>query len=392
MGRFAPVGLSVATCLIVVSGQLDVAGQVLLGSGIYGLWRLWERWQTDGAKSARQAVAHLALGWAIGLLLAAPAVFPTMEHVKSGTRMQQRAAGNEERPPVGLAALPQAVLPDMYGSSETGSYPIFPKGQGNLQESTAAAYAGVIAPLFAAPLAFLNRKRRQMHWLWIALAALGVSWSVNVPGIVQMLRLPGLNMMSHNRLVFLTCFASLALAAAGLEALREQTFSWRPWFWLPVITLGALCGWCVFRAIVLPEPVGHQLEAMVKSGIDTGEWVHNLEGVRRAKAWFVQHSAAAAVWCALGLACWLSLKFAAPYQSRFPIAVGTLMIADLLWFAHGRNAQSEPSLYFPPIPALEQVAKAGPGRVIGYDCLPANLSSIYNLRDVRGFSQEERWR
>ena len=32
----APVGLSVVTCLVLVSGHLDIAGQVLLASGLYG--------------------------------------------------------------------------------------------------------------------------------------------------------------------------------------------------------------------------------------------------------------------------------------------------------------------------------------------------------------------
>jgi hypothetical protein len=384
--RCAPFALGAVTCLVIISGQLDLAGQVLLSTGLYLLWRLREGWRNTGKKLIRQAFAPTILGWTIGLLLAAPAVLPIMEYARTGSRMQHRAGGNEERPPIGLAALPQAVLPDMYGSSATGSYPIFPKGQGNLQESTAAAYAGVVTTFFAAPLAFFSRRHRRFNWFWIFLAAFGLSWSLNVPGVVQFLRLPGLNMMSHNRLVFLTCFAVLALSATGLQVLYEQTFAWRKWVLAPALLLLGLCGCCVFRAIVLPEPVGHQLEKMVKGGIDTGEWVHDLEGVRRAQAWFVYHSAAAAVWCALGLGCWLLLKFVPSWQRRVVIIAGTAMIANLYWFAYGRNTQSDPSLYFPPVPALDQVAaNVGHGRVIGYDCLPANLSAIYGLRDVRGY-------
>jgi hypothetical protein len=385
-GKWALPGLSAATCLVLVSGQMDLAGQLLLGSGIYGLWILWESWRIAGQKMARKVFAHLTLGWAIGFLLGAPAILPTVEYTNSGSRMQRRAAGTEERPPVGLAALPQVVLPDIYGSSQTGSYPTFPAGQGNLQESTALAYAGVVATFFAAPLAFFSRRHRRFNWFWIFLAAFGLSWSLNMPGVVQFLRLPGLNMMSHNRLVFLTCFAVLALSATGLDVLYEQAFAWRKWVLAPALLLIGLCGWCVFRTIVLPEPVGHQLEKMVKGGIDTGEWVHDLEGVRRAQAWFVYHSAAAAAWCALGLGCWLLLKFVPSWQRRVVIIAGTVMVANLYWFAYGRNTQSDPSLYFPSVPALQHVAEnVGHGRVIGYDCLPANLSAIYGLRDVRGY-------
>jgi hypothetical protein len=318
-------------------------------------------------------------------MLAAPAILPPLEHTRTGSRMERRAAGTEERPPVGLAALPQVVLPDIYGSSETGSFPIFPSGQGNLQESSAAAYAGVVATLFAAPLAFFSRKQRRVKWFWAALAVLGLSWCVNVPGVVQILRLPGLNMMSHNRLVFVSCFAILALAAIGLEVLQGRVFEWRWWAWMPALVLAGLCGWCVYRSWFPPKPIAHDLEAMVAHGIDTGEWVHDLEGVRRVKIWFVHHYRAAAVWCGLGLGCWCWLRARSSRQGGLVIAAGAAMVADLFWFAHGRSAQSDPALYYPPIPVLEQVAKAGPGRVIGYDCLPANLTAICGLNDVRGY-------
>ena len=65
-------------------------------------------------------------------------------------------------------------------------------------------------------------------------------------------------MMSHNRLVFLTSFAILALTATGLENLRAGPTQRRWWFWLPAVLLAALCGWCAYRSIVLPEPITTQ--------------------------------------------------------------------------------------------------------------------------------------
>src|SRR4030095_841695 len=100
-------------------------------------------------------------------------------------------------------------------------------------------------------------------------------------------------MMSHNRLVFLTCFAVLALAALGLETLRDSPIQWRLWAWAPALVLLGFLGWGVFRAIIPPEPLHNKLESMVRNGIDTGEWVHDLEGVKRAKAWFATHYGAA---------------------------------------------------------------------------------------------------
>ncbi|HEX3988903.1 MAG TPA: YfhO family protein, partial [Verrucomicrobiae bacterium] len=42
-------------------------------------------------------------------------------------------------------------------------------------------------------------------------------------------------------------------------------------------------------------------------------------------------------------------------------------------------------LYYPRIPALEQIAKSEPGRIIGFSCLPATLAQTHGLRDVRGY-------
>jgi hypothetical protein len=60
-------------------------------------------------------------------------------------------------------------------------------------------------------------------------------------------------------------------------------------------------------------------------------------------------------------------------------------LGDLAWFGHGRSPQSDPALYYPRIPALEQIAHGPPGRMVGYHCLPAALAQIVGLRDIRGY-------
>jgi Bacterial membrane protein YfhO len=68
----------------------------------------------------------------------------------------------------------------------------------------------------------------------------------------------------------------------------------------------------------------------------------------------------------------------------FPVTCVGLML-DLIWFTQKRQPQCDPALYYPPIPALEQTARAKSGRVIGNGCLPPNLASMAGLRDVRGY-------
>lgn len=378
----APVWLALATCLVLISGHLDVGSQVVLASGLYGLWCLLDAWRNEWfGRQARRAATGLAAGWALGFLLAAPYILPALDYSRTGARMAHRSAGQEERPPVGLAALPQIVLPHMYGAMTGNTFRLVEDSQ---SESSAAAYAGVLATLLVAPLAWCSRRHRAINIFLTCFAFFGLSWCLNVPGFVHLLRLPGLNMMSHNRLVFMTAFAILAMAAIGLDVLLQGPLRWRPWVWLPAAVLAGLCAWCVYRAAVLPDPI----ETGIKQAIAQGRqvrWVRDMDGLERVQAWFTQYYATAAIWCGIGIVGWCLLWSRRRWQSKLLPAIGVLLLGDLLWFAHGRNVQCDPALYFPPIPVLEQVARSPSGRVIGYNCLPASLAAMCGLRDVRGY-------
>ena len=364
----ALLGLSGVTCLTLISGHLDVAGQVLLVSGLYAMWRLWDEHRGKWVqRQASKAVIALVAGWSLGFMLAAPHWLPLLEYAQTGARMASRSAGMEERPPVGLSALPQTVLPDMYGATRAGSIRI---SKDNQIESSAAAYTGVLATLLVAPLAWCSRRHRSMNLFWALLCFFALSWCLDVPVLVDLLRLPGLNMMSHNRLVFAASFAILALAAVGLEIILQDHVQRQAWFWLFATLLAGLCAWCVYRAIVLPGPIG---------------WVSDIEAMHRIQAWYIRSYTVAALLCGLGVAGWLCLRAGGTRQRWRVLVLGPLMIGDLLWFAYGRSAQCSPELYYPRIPVLEQVANSTPGRVVGFDCLPATLAETHGLRDIRGY-------
>ncbi len=149
----APIGLSIVTFLVLTSGQIDISGQVLLGSGLYAIWSLGNthpgKWF---GRQSRSAIRMLILGWGLGFLLAAPTCcrcWNTRNRISDDTAQRR----TEERPPVGLAALPQVVLPDLYGTTASGSFFFAPPLEDNLLESASAAYAGVLATLLVAPLA-----------------------------------------------------------------------------------------------------------------------------------------------------------------------------------------------------------------------------------------------
>jgi hypothetical protein len=383
--RFAPLGLALTSCLTLISGQLDVAGQALLASGLYALWRLAHQFHGQLLKATfLRTTLSLAVAWLLGLLLAAPQILPVWDYAKTGDRMTRRSAGEEERPPVGIAALPQTVLPDMYGGYGIWSLSNFRFAKGNQLESSAAAYTGFFATLLIAPLAWCSRRHGSMNWFWLLAALFGLSWCLNLPGFVWLLRLPGLKMMSHNRLVFFSSFAILALAATGLEVLAQRLLERRWWLGLIPAMLILLAGFCLYRARFLPEPLATQLEARVRDG-GSFLWVRDLAGVRLVQSWFVRYYSQAAVCCLFAVLGWLVLWARQSWQQRILPLAGAVLVLDLLSFAYGRSLQCDPALYYPPIQILRQVAQAQPGRIIGYQCLPPNAASLCGLTDIRGY-------
>jgi len=61
------------------------------------------------------------------------------------------------------------------------------------------------------------------------------------------------------------------------------------------------------------------------------------------------------------------------------------MLLDLIAFAWGVSPQTDPALYYPRVPILEQIAAARPGRILCMSCLPPRLNETHDLDDVRGY-------
>jgi hypothetical protein len=372
--------LCALTVLVIVGGAVDVAGQVLLASGIYGIWRILDEYGRGVLRAnALRAIAALGLAWTLGFACAAWLLLPLRDYLNNGTRVMARRDGGEERPPAGLTAAPQVVFPDIYGSFQRGSYRT---SQLPLPESPATAYTGSMACLVLAPLAWFGGRRSMVALLgFLALFSLG--WSFNFPPIVSLLRLPGFNMMSHNRMAFVAGFALMALAAFGLEVLLRRRAVRGRWFWVPAGILTALCVWCVYRAFVLPEPIATQLAALVANGPirDINEpW--EVAAIQQS---FRTAYVVTAVFSALGAAAWAMLLKGSTIRLWFPAAVTGLLFVELLHFGYGYAEQTEPALYFPTLPILDRITDGPPGRIIGFGCLPANLAQIAGLDDVRGY-------
>jgi len=201
-----------------------------------------------------------------------------------------------------------------------------------------------------------------------------------------------MNFMSHNRLVFATSFAVLAMTAIGLEALSKGWIRPRWQLWLQCALLIGLLGWCLYRTRVLPPLLAARLEEVVRNGKEVF-WIKNLGDVHRAQLSFLWRYQVSAAWCVAGLILWLMARLGLLKQPVLARFAGVLLLGDLLWFSYGRNVQCDRSLYYPEIPALRDVAGVVSGRILGYNALPADLAQVVGLKDVRGYDSVDpaRW-
>jgi hypothetical protein len=369
-------GLALAACtgLLLISGQLDVAGQALLISGLFFLWSLFiDRPGVRLARPVGRAVLAATAGWALGLGLAAPYLLPLVEYSRTGARMHRRSTGVEERPPIGISALPEVLSPFHNGALRKGWARL--RGSNEL-EGAGAGYAGLLAAVVAAPLAFAWRNRRKSALFFLGLALLGMSWQLDLPGVIPLLRLPGLNMMSHNRLVFATGFSLLALAVMGLEVLRQGGPGW-----------GRACYLGVGLLVVVGTTFLERATSLITdlARISTAAKAELQHGALAAANANLQHAAlTAAILCGLGALAWALLPRRSP-SPWFALVLGVLLVGELIWFATGVNPQGDPGQLFPPLPILDRIRERPPGRVLGVRCLPANLNLVYGWKDVRGY-------
>lgn len=390
-GARTGIYLALFTALVLLSGKLDVAAQVLLISGLYAVWCLLDQYVLASRppllRKLGLSTGHVALGWALGFLLAAPYLLPLLEYAQSGARVTDRVAGEEERPPVGLQALPLVVLPLSDGSIRKGHAYI--GNAGTHLESASATYVGLVAALFVAPLAFFSRRHLSINVFWLILGLIGLAWSLNVPILVSILRLPVMNAMSHNRLVFATSFAILSLAVVGLHLLwRGEVVSGkaarRRLYVLAAVALALLMGWCLYRSVSLPEPLASRMGQAIADG-RTAQGISELQPLETAKRNFRLGSGFSAALCLIALCAWVSLLRSKQPIRWMPWVISSVMVIDLMWFAYGENPQCEPALYYPKVPALEDVAHAEPGRILAIHSLPPSLSQSHRLRDIRGY-------
>ena len=356
------LGVAVLTALVLLAGHIGIAGLVLLTTGFYTVWRLSAPALKRQWTGVASAAAGIGLAWLLGFAISAPTLLPQVEYTRTGSRMDLHSAGIEERPPQGLVALPGIVRPDVYGGQTRANWIRNSLSRTGLLESSAGAYAGLLAALWLAPLAFWHPRLRSQTIFMTLLIVVSLAWTLDLPGIVEFLRskpMRPLLSLSYNRWVFATSDAILILAAVGLDALRLRTPRFR-WGWsVPIIVTAVFFGWCIRELFSLTRQLD---EAGLSRGLLIGA----------------------------GLSLVALVGWATTFRQSAPIKWLRLMVIvvlplELLAFAWDERRQADMKLYFPRVPILEKLAALPQGRVWGVACFPPCLNETQDLEDVRGY-------
>ncbi len=219
-GGWGLASTALLTALVLLGGHFGIAGLVLLTTGFYAVWRLVEAALANEWPRVVSAATAITSGWLLGFAISAAVLLPFIDYVATGARRDSQLEGAEERPPQGWRALPTILRPDVYGGgtranwTNTASVP--------LVESSSCAYAGLLGALRLAPLAWSHRSLRRQTTFWTLLLGVSLGWTLNIPGVVDVLRsrpLRPLASLSYNRWTFATSMAILILSAIGLDSL-----------------------------------------------------------------------------------------------------------------------------------------------------------------------------
>jgi hypothetical protein len=363
--------LAILTACMIHSGALNVTGLILLACGLFGLWQAVTLHLPANRVRALQALVALSLSWTLGLVMSFPYILPLLEYMRTGAQFASRAKGAEPFPPNTLdVSLPQTLLPRSQGPFDPGYLQLF---DGNYFESAASAYAGLLATLWFAPLAFGSQQHRGMTWFSVFAIVLGLAWQLQIPVLLPILRnLPVISVLPWSRFTFFSSFGLVTLSVIGLEVLTQELSPRKLLRWyVPILSsliLSGLLLWCVARALFLVEPLASQIDQVLTAGRPF-QGIPNRDVLFHVKADFMLYHLVAAGFCGLGLIGWYVTYFHPGWRRQVGV-LGLLWGIELLWAGFGRAPQADPALYYPRIPLFDYLDQGTPGRILGFNCFP----------------------
>jgi hypothetical protein len=394
--------LAGAVLMSTLAGMIQLTAITLVAAAPLALIRLVASAKAAGFRDACRGAASAGFGLLIGLLLAAPQWLVTWDYAKEGSRV--KAGLDDLRPrcvrPAEWLALP---LPDLFGSGPeinrrtldgtlkgVDAESEFPPAKLlGLRGADATFFESACAPFAVALVVVLagGLRRRTAAGVGLVLLLFGVFASADSPLFALVHGAPGAAFGSPRRWLLLTSLGFAALAAAALDAGPTRAGMKRA----AALPLILLIGWAALR--LAAEPLATRLATASGAGLDAARTSLDVtaSGIPAPLAFAVL--------------AWASLLL--PARPR-GVALAALLAgqAALFQLKHNPGQLREP--VFPPTETAAMLRGATPKdaptsrrmlRVLGDDAecrallgvpptphlLPANVPTIYGIRDVHGY-------
>ena len=345
------VGVTVvALLLILTSGHPETLLHCVAAAGIYFLFELG--FAGKGRRLRPLAFSLLAgvltLGLCAVLLLPLAEALPhTAEHFVR-TNIYARARRSVPVVDAIRRAVPN-VMPYYYGFS----------GKGMVIEGyhEPTAYAGSVLLPFAA-LGLLSRRREK--WPLLIIGILGIAVGARLWGVMDALcALPGFDIGINERMVFLGAFATAALAALGMERLRDEGGV--------RVLAGATAVLLALTAFLYVHAQPHVPQLQMPRG------------------YFPYRMAVEALPLVLCAGLWLALRGRG--REITCMAAAVLLLVAQRGLEEGDFYPTYPDrAFYPPLKSLEPVPRKAPYRMtaVGFIFIP-NIAALYEVEDVRGY-------
>jgi len=353
------VGFAIAFACMILGGHPPTVIHVTLVVVVYFLFRLMEH----GREQVLQRAGLLAGAVAVGLLLAAPQIFPFLEYYRQSSSALSSGSMERWSYHLSLASLVHFLLPNVMGNPAMG-FEDLPRLLGwreaqNFNERT--GYVGIL-PLFFAACAVAHR-RCKWTYFFLAVAIGSMLVIYGVPPFPALMRaLPILSYVSQMRLLLVVGFSVAVLAGLGWDEFSHR-----------MTRRGKLVAAALFCVMVGA--------ALLCFWLATGPKIHALDSAHAAflKRQFLILDAGMAI--IVLLASW-----PARWHGWMPLLGLSWAALDLLWFGTGYNPSIPRDLYYPPTPAIAWLQKDDSlFRIFGDgSVLPPNCAEIFGLSDARG--------
>ena len=369
------IGLAFATGGMLVSGHAGSATHVLLISGLYAIWCTIRSMAPKS--SSRQPGEQSLPRRSAGVWFHAYALKP--HHVQlpaTCQRVESRSSGTVEFPPMGMMACRSTCY--LIPTDARAQLLLYYDWQVQLVRKRGSSLRGVAVTLGIHPLAFVDRSRWWDLGFWIFIALFASAHTLNIPGLINVLDIPPLHLLQNNRFVFVSAWAFVVMGSVGLNVAFTRPIQLSRWVALPILLILVVGAYCTYRLFVPTQPMIDLLSSLTPSAeatefkdkfIKSFHWFH-INGI---------------ILCGLALLLWYFVCYQVIHRRWMPYYFAVIIVGELLWNAYGVNAQCDPEMYYPRIPALQAIADGPPGRITGVRCLIPNLGMSHGLRDIRGY-------